>query len=172
MQWRLRPAVTADAEALWLIAGATLLEAFHAIIPGADLLAHVRRNSSPDQFARWTGDRATSVLIAEHVRTGAPLGYSVVTTPDFPIETGPADVELRRIYVLDGWHGSGIGPALMDSVIAGARARGAPRLLLGVHDDNRRARRFYERSGFRIVGRRAFQVGGTTFDDPVYGLAL
>ena len=172
MDWRLRPAVAADADALSLLAGATLLEAFHAVIPGVDLVAHVRTQSSPEQFVDWIAHAGNSVLLADHVETAAPLGYSVVTAPKFPIETDGGDIELRRLYVLGGWHGSGIGQSLMDSVIAGARARGNTRLLLGVHDDNRRARRFYERSGFRVLGRRPFRIGATTFDDPIYGLTL
>jgi ribosomal protein S18 acetylase RimI-like enzyme len=172
MDWRLRPALATDAEALSLLAGATLLEAFHAVIPGADLVIHAKSQSSPEHFAEWIGSPGNSVLLAEHADTAAPLGYSVVTAPKFPIETDGGDTELRRLYVLSGWHGSGIGQALMDSVIAGARARGNTRLLLGVHDDNRRARRFYERSGFHVLGRRPFEVGSTIFDDPIYGLSL
>ena len=173
MDWRLRPALADDAEALSLVAGATLLESFHAIIPGVDLVDHVRRNSSPERFAGWLADRTgTSVLLAEHTRTGAPLGYAVTTAPDFPLDVAADDLELRRIYVLDGWHGAGVGPALLDSAVAGALARGVGRLLLGVHHDNARARRFYERSGFRVIGRRPFLVGATVFDDPVYALSL
>jgi diamine N-acetyltransferase len=173
MDWRLRPALAADAEALSLVAGATLLESFHAIIPGADLVEHVRRNSSSERFAEWIADRAgTMVLLAEHGRTGAPLGYAVTTAPDFPLDIDADDLELRRIYVLAGWHGAGIGPGLLDSAVLSARARGVRRLLLGVHHENSRARRFYERSGFRVIGRRPFLVGATVFDDPVYALAL
>lgn len=173
MDWRLRPALASDAESLSLVAGATLLEAFHAIIPGADLVEHVLRNSSAERFAAWVTDQpATVVILAEHVRTGAPLGYMVATAPDFPLALDPGDWELRRIYVLAGWHGAGIGPALLEAAVQGARAKGKRRLLLGVHHDNARARRFYERSGFRVIGRRPFPVGATVFDDPVYALTL
>ena len=54
--WTIRQAGIDDAEALPLVAGATLLETFHSVIPGADLVAHVRRNSSPEQFTRWAQD--------------------------------------------------------------------------------------------------------------------
>ena len=37
----------------------------------------------------------------------------------------------------------------------------------GTNDANRRARRFYERCGFAVVGRRRFEVGGLPQDDVV-----
>ena len=146
--WRVRRAAPADAPALSLVAGATLLEAFHHIIPGADLVAHVARNSSPEQFARWIDDPAAAVFVAEAAGTGAPVGYAVVTEPDFPIATGAGDAELRRIYTLTAFHGTGLGRALLGEAIAAARSSAADRMLLGVHIDNVRARAFYERAGF------------------------
>jgi ribosomal protein S18 acetylase RimI-like enzyme len=45
-------------------------------------------------------------------------------------------------------------------------------MLLGVHPGNVRARRFYEKKGFSVIGQRRFQVGQSVFEDPVYGRAL
>jgi ribosomal protein S18 acetylase RimI-like enzyme len=46
------------------------------------------------------------------------------------------------------------------------------RMLLGVWAKNVRARRFYERAGFEVVGSRSFAVGDTLYEDPVYALRL
>ena len=40
----------------------------------------------------------------------------------------------------------------MDRVLAEARAEGHPQIIVWVLRDNRRARRFYERAGFRRKG--------------------
>ena len=45
-------------------------------------------------------------------------------------------------------------------------------MLLGVYPGNARARRFYERHGFRVIGERVFTVGGQRLLDPVYALDL
>ena len=46
--------------------------------------------------------------------------------------------------------------------------RGCARVLLGVHPGNTRARRFYERHGFEVIGERVFQVGTQRITDPIY----
>ena len=170
--WSVRPATPADPAALSLVAGATLLESFHDLIPAADLVAHTTSKSSPAAFASWIADPASAVFYAGAAGTDAPVGYAVLTTPDFPIKTAAEDIELRRIYTLLPTHGSGLGPTLMTAALADARQRSASRVLLGVHPDNHRARRFYERCGFRVIGERRFTVGTQLFIDPVYALTL
>lgn len=170
--WTVRRASVADASALSLVAGATLLETFHAMIPPADMVAHVTNKSSAAVFAGWVDDPASAVFYVGEDGTDAPLGYAVLTTPDFPIDTDASDIELRRIYTLAAAHGSGLGGALMRAVLEEARIRNCRRVLLGVHPENGRARSFYERTGFRVIGERAFTVGTARFVDPIYALGL
>ena len=172
LTWRLRRASPDDAAALSLVAGASFLETFAGILSGADILAHLARKSSPAMFAHWAADAASAVTIADHVAGAAPLGYTVLTTPDLPVAPGPADIELLRIYALCQTHGAGLGRALMDRAIEDARKLGASRLLLGVYGRNARARAFYERNGFTLAGTRQFLVGTTLHDDVVYARDL
>jgi ribosomal protein S18 acetylase RimI-like enzyme len=172
MSWTVRRAEAADAPALALVAGATFLETFHAITPVADMVAHVTNKSSAAAFAAWIADRQATVFYAAAARTGAPLGYAVLTAPDFPVPTDARDAELRRIYTLAATHGTGLGAALMQAALDEASLRERKRVLLGVHPDNVRARRFYERTGFRVVGERIFTVGASRFVDPIYALDL
>ena len=80
------------------------------------------------------------------------------------------DVELKRIYTLSRFHGSGLGAELLDAVVQ--RAAGFARLLLGVYAQNHRALAFYHKHGFRTVGTRQFDVGGNLYDDEVLALDL
>lgn len=54
------------------------------------------------------------------------------------------DAELERLYVLPAWHGKGVGLILLDQ----AKALSADELWLWVFQENRQARRFYEKHGF------------------------
>ena len=56
----------------------------------------------------------------------------------------------------------------LDDAASAARTR----VLLGVWDQNSRARAFYERQGFEVIGARQFMVGTTLHDDPVYARAI
>ena len=61
--------------------------------------------------------------------------------------TPPASRELYFIYLLDAWHGTGIGQKLFDAAVD----ENEP-LYLWVADDNPRAHRFYVRNGFTADG--------------------
>jgi len=168
MEWRLRRATVADAATLALVAGATFLEAFAGVLSGRDIVDHCAAKSNADVFARWAADPASVVMLAEAAAGGAPVGYTVLTAPDLPVPSGPADIELRRIYALTPTHGHGLGPALMQQAVEDARGLGHERLLLGVYGGNARAHRFYDKQGFSRIGTRQFRVGATLHDDFVY----
>jgi len=172
LDWRLRRAAASDAATLALVAGATFLEAFAGVLGGRDIVDHCAAKSNATVFGAWLADPASVVTLAEATQGGAPIGYTVITAPDLPVEPGQADTELRRIYMLTGTHGTGLGPALMAQAIADARALGRTRLLLGVYGRNHRAHRFYERQGFTRIGTRQFRVGATLHDDFVYARAV
>ena len=172
MTWRLRRAGPGDAPALSLVASATFLDTYATVLTGADIVAHCTRNNSIAAFETWLADPATIVTLAEYEPGHAPIGYTVLTAPDFPVECGPADIELRRIYLMKQAQGSGLGAALMARALEDAAAAGRTRILLGVWDQNTRARAFYERQGFEVIGARQFMVGTTLHDDPVYARAV
>lgn len=156
-----------------LVAGASFLETFAGILDAGDIVQHWHAKSSAAVFRGWTADPASRVLIAEHPRGRAPIGYAVLTTPeDLPLPLGDTDIELRRIYTLLTARGTGLGAALMTRVLGEAARLGKERVLLGVYGGNVRARAFYERQGFAIVGTRQFKVGATLHDDFVYARSL
>jgi diamine N-acetyltransferase len=171
-EFRIRPATAQDAETLSQIGAATFLESYTEIIDGPDMVAHCARQHSMAVYGKYLADPACSVWIAEYAATGAPLGYAVNCPPDLPVAIQPGDVELKRIYVFSRFHGARIGPRLMEAALEDARARGAPRLLLGTYQDNHRAVAFYKRHGFELIGTRQFQVGTKLFDDIVLARAL
>ena len=70
--------------------------------------------------------------------------------------------ELRRLYVLRAYHGTGVASSLMDLALDYMRQKDATAdTFLGVWSENLRAQRFYERYGFTVVGEFDFRVGST-----------
>lgn len=170
--WRLRPATLADAPAVAMVAAASFLETFAGILSGEDIVVHCARNSSVEKFVGWAGEATSVVTLATHPDGGAPVGYSLLTTPDLPLSFNVGDIELRRIYALSLTRGTGLGHKLMVRAVDDARMLGKTRLLLGVLGVNRRARDFYEREGFALAGTRRFNVGTSWYDDVIYARAL
>ena len=62
--------------------------------------------------------------------------------------------ELANLCVTPEQLGSGLGRRLLEEVLARLETRGIRQVFLEVRESNARARRFYERHGFREVGRR------------------
>ncbi len=169
----LRECTAADASTLALVGASTFLEAFAGIVPGDAIRAHCDKNHVAAAYLSYFEQPETRVWIAEIPPGAAPIGYAMLTAPDFPAGLAhPGDLELRRIYLFSRFHGGGAGQKMIDLAIAGARQQKAKRLLLGVHPDNRRALAFYGRNGFVQIGTRTFHVGTSIFEDPVLCLTL
>ena len=161
-----RRALPVDAARLSLLGSATFLESYAHLLPVEDILAHTAKQHAPAQYFRWLEDPAAACWLVEHEAGGAPLGYAVATPPDLPLpDLGAGDLEIRRIYVLHRYQGSGLGRRLMQSVDAHAAAIGVTRLLLGVYSRNEAALAFYARLGFVRAGTRQFRVGAHDYFD-------
>lgn len=72
--------------------------------------------------------------------------------------------ELYALYVAPAWWSTGTGHALMRQVLEETRREGYPEITLWVLEENARARRFYERSSFRLQRRThvLYELGGVT----------
>jgi putative acetyltransferase len=68
-----------------------------------------------------------------------------------PLDDGTAEV--KRMFVDAAWRGHGVGRALLETLIAGARARGYATLRLGTLDDMKAAQALYHSLGFRPIAR-------------------
>lgn len=110
------------------------------------------------------GDPGCACYVAEI--DGCPAGFATVEP------RGEGQVELTRLYVNPEARRRGIGRALVDAVLADARASGARQMLVNVFGDNVIGRRFYEREGFVLVEETITTVGDQTARDTWYALAL
>lgn len=172
MDWDVRRASIADAERLALIGSATFLETFAGVLEGAAIVAHCSREHSASAYSGYLHNEAVAWL-AETREGAAPVGFALVSTTDLPgSEPGGADLELKRIYTLSRFHGSGMGGLLMERAVTYAGEQGARRLLLGVYAGNKRALAFYAKNGFERIDERRFEVGGRDYPDIVFARTL
>ncbi len=164
-----RPAGRADAPAIDSVFRASFCDTFAHLYRAEDLDAFLARFTR-EAWESELGDDGYAFLLAE--AEGEPVGYAKFGPLTLPIEAEGKAGELRQLYVLQDRHGSGIGVALMDWVLAEARRRGLDELYLTVYTDNHRARRFYDRYGFVPVGRYDFMVGSHADEDVIMRLSL
>jgi len=157
-----RAATVADAEALAELGAHTFTHTFGHLYDPDDLETFLQ-NHSPENWDKELSDPAFEVRVAEC--EGQLVGYVKLGPSALPIDTPRRAIELRQIYVLKDHHGSGLARALTEWAIDEVRDQGFEELYLTVYKDNHRARRFYDRHGFEVVGPYAFMVGSQADED-------
>lgn len=166
--WHIREAGPSDVASVALVGAATFLETYAGLIARDDMVAHCAQDHGAEVYGRYF-DKGARIWLAESQSTGAPLGYALLCPPELECAAS-GDIELKRIYTLTRMQGTGLGSALMATVVAAAQ--GHARLLLGVHSLNTRALDFYSRQGFAQIGNRRFRVGAVEYDDFVLARPL
>lgn len=164
-----RDAGPADAATLAALGRATFTETFGHLYTPENLAAFLETHSV-EHWRAELSDLRFRVRLAEEC--GRAAAYAKLGPPSLPFEIRRPCVELRQFYVLKPWHGRGVASELMRWALAEARAQGAEELYLSVFVDNHRARRFYERHRFEVIGSYHFMVGTHADDDLIMRLAL
>lgn len=149
----------ADAAALAALMRETFLAAYGDAAPAGDVAAHVARHFTPEAAARDLGDRSLHCLVvAVDDRWMGYASLALGVAP--PAVVQGAAVQLRRFYLRPEGQGSGLADVLLAAALEGARRRGVGTAWLTVWQQAARARRFYERHGFRVAGSTTFRLGG------------
>lgn len=149
-----------DAKLLTDLSYTTFWDAFaHHPKNAPDDLAHYMRQAfNEEQIAAELQDPKSIFLLAEI--DGKPAGYAKLVV-DYvePGVTATRPIELNRLYSHQEYLGKGVGQNLMDACFERAKNDGHDVMWLGVWEYNPRAQRFYEKNGFRIVGKHTFRLG-------------
>ena len=173
---RVREARREEAEVLHALAALAFPLACPPSTTEAAQAAFIEHHLSRAAFDRYLTDPQRRVIVAE--RDAALVGYAMLvhgepSDPDVAaaVRHRPT-AELSKLYVHPAQHGGGVAAVLVDDVVRGAAEQGAVSVWLGVNIHNARANRFYEKTGFAIVGEKGFLVGEVVEDDWVRERAL
>lgn len=156
----IRQATLDDAKLLTDLSYTTFWDAFaHHPKNAPDDLAHYMRQAfSVEQITEELADERNVFLIAEI--DGKAAGYAKLIIGSIePGITATKPVELSRLYSHQEYLGQGVGQNLMDACFKRAANHDHDVMWLGVWEYNPRAQRFYEKNGFRIVGKHTFLLG-------------
>src|SRR5438552_204214 len=160
------------AESLARLAARLFEQAFGAENTPDNMRIYLASAFSPDaQRAELTDpDRATWVA---HSGTGDAIGYAMLRRrARAPGVEGQRPAEVQRIYADLAGHGRGVGKVLIGACVGQARTWNCDELWLGVWERNPRAIAFYTKTGFRVVGRQPFMLGGDVQHDLVMALPV
>jgi len=150
-----RPVRDVDAEALGRVHTTCWHETYDHLISKA-ALEKISPKRLAELWTHWAVQGPEFKMFAALV-DGEIVGF--VGSGPARDKDAPRDRELYFIYLLDAYHGTGIGQRLFDAAVEGDEL-----LYLWVADDNPRAHRFYVRNGFAL--------DGATHTEPFLGESL
>jgi len=118
---------------------------------GKDYLYAYRDPARVKRYLKWLMKHAKGGFFVAFV-DGKPVGF-LALQPDcrFHGETIP---EIHEFVVHPDYQRLGIGHRLMEEALNFLREQGFSRVALWVGEKNEKARRFYERLGFRVTGKQ------------------
>lgn len=164
---RIRPMTPADCDRVAEIRIGGWRSAYAGLIPQSYLDAlDVAQDAERRRGHLAQADGSVVNLVAE--LGGQVVGWAC-HGPYRDGEVRTEDAELYALYVDPGRYGMGMGHALLQEAVRRCAAAGHARMLLWVLKDNTRARRFYERAGFRPDGaEEPFEVDGVEVPEVRY----
>lgn len=153
MSVHVRPRLASDTRAVRRVARAAWRAALEGRAPAAFLAAVWRTIYGRERLVLGLLDVRRDAFVAE--RHGAVLGYA-----DGLAGMGGAAgaYDLARVYVTPRAWGGGAGGALVDAVLAAARARGFGEVTVEVDAANARGLVWWERQGFVRTGAGAYEL--------------
>lgn len=154
----IRLGTMADADVLYTMGHRTFLHTFGPPNDPADLEAYMAATYAVSIQRAELADPSNTFVIA--MQGEVPVGYAKLVqgrSGDGVTATNP--LEVQRFYADVPFIGQGIGSVMMPAVIAHADRAGHDALWLAVWEHNPKARRFYERHGFQVVGQQDFWLG-------------
>ncbi|WP_421084205.1 GNAT family N-acetyltransferase [Rothia nasimurium] len=173
MTYTIRPATSSDATALAELAAATFPDAAPPVIPVEAVQEFIATQLTEEAFGRYLRPGAWLITVAQD-SDGHLVGYSALDQQEPQPEAVPGDaIYLSKFYLRPETRGSGLAADLFTATQNLARSLGKTTLHLATHEDNLRAQKFYEKSGFTLYGTRDFQITPEIIGhDYTYYLAL
>ena len=164
-------ATETDLSDLQFISILTFCQAFEQFNTAEDMQLYLENCLSIEQLNKEMKTEASSFFLAKI--DGVTIGYLKLNcgNSDQNDLEGPG-LEIERIYVVEEYHGAGIGQELYVFVEEKATELRATHLWLGVWEHNPRAIRFYEKLGFEPFGTQQFILGKDIQTDILMQLPL
>lgn len=152
------PIEITDLEKLRHLAIQTFEETFASTNSPENMHVYYRRSFNRKKLERELKDERSRFWFIDY--EGLLAGYLKVNTGGAQTEMQEEEgFEVERIYILRKFYGTGVGYALMEHAINYGRSLDKKYLWLGVHEENYRAMKFYEKFGMKQFDDHVFMMG-------------
>jgi L-amino acid N-acyltransferase YncA len=163
----IRPAEPADAQAIASVQTASWRTTYATLVP-MQFLASMDVNRRAAVWHTWLTDSSSRqcIFVAED-KDGQVVGFASggPEREGHPIYKG----ELSAIYILDTYHGQGIGRRLVQAVAGWLNQQHYHNMLIWVLAGNTIGIGFYEAIGGQRVASKFIEIGGANLEEYAYG---
>lgn len=163
MRIDVRQANIGDAEAISCLGAVTFAHAYGAIVRPEDMAGYTERMFAVSRIEQEITRKQATYFIALTMEEVVGYARIVATqTPDSIDENVVGkSIELVRLYIDERYYGKRIGEQLLQQLTVHVIDSGYQTLWLRVWEKNMGAIRFYQRHGFKVVGREPYLIGKT-----------
>jgi ribosomal protein S18 acetylase RimI-like enzyme len=151
----IRPAELDDINTIGFLAQQIWPVAYDGIVPPDQLQYMLNLFYSPASLRNQMLEEHHQFLVVEQ-------GEEAIGFAAWGAMQEPGVFKLHKLYVLPGQQGKGLGRSMLEFIFAAIRPEGAQVLRLNVNRFNK-ARHFYEKLGFRVVGEEDVAIGNNYF---------
>ena len=155
-----------DVPALSFIAKKTFYDTFTGTCTAEDMSDFLERFYNEKMLSEEVANNNFQYFFAE--LEGIIVGYILFSDGEisFAEINGSTALELKRLYVLNEYHGKGIAHDIMKFFLDYASAQGYDNAFLGVWEHNLKAQKFYHKHGFILSSHtHDFPIGNTPQTD-------
>ena len=151
----IRPAEPDDINTIGFLAQQIWPIAYDGIVPPDQLRYMLNLFYSPAALRRQMVDERHQFLLVEQ-------GEEAIGFASWGAMKDAGLFKLHKLYVLPGQQGKGLGRSMLQFIFGVIGPEGAKVLRLNVNRFNK-ARQFYEKLGFRVVGEEDVDIGNNYF---------
>jgi len=166
----IRKATTNDAHLLASLSIEAFMPAHGHSAPKADISSYIEANFSVENFKKEITNSDFVYYLIYHSSKVAGFSKIIFNDPNIHISDNQV-TKMERLYLLKEFYGLDIGLKLMNFNSKLAQKKEQRGVWLEVWIENFRAIKFYEKVGFKIVGKANFTVS-KTHSNPNYIMYL
>ncbi|MES2762228.1 MAG: GNAT family N-acetyltransferase [Bacteroidota bacterium] len=160
-----------EAHLLRAISILTFTETFSKQNTEADMQKYIIENLSIEKLENELNTKGSDFyFLRSHEQV---IGYLKLNVGIAQTEQQPGNtLEIERIYLMNEYHGKGLGERLLKQAIDIAKQQHASYIWLGVWEENLKAISFYKKNGFQQFDTHVFKLGEDEQTDILMKLEL
>lgn len=144
----------------------TFIQAYENIHSEENIVRYLNKNVTTKLVSTILSSETFSCTIV--FKRNKPLGFFILKDKECPFNINNTSLELKQLYILKSEYNIGLGKVLFTNAVKITKTLSKKYIWITVSDSNIQAKSFYEKTGFKKLGRsNKISVGTDTLSSTV-----